>query len=537
LRLWIYPIQCYTSPRSMTKRASLLSLAAFFVAFLFNFSLPSPSSARPQPLVLAFYYAWFDQNIWDLTKVADLPTLKYLSNDPSTIDRQIQMAQVAGIDVFVVSWWGAGNPTDVNFRTMLDVSAARNFKTAADFEITSPFYHNRDDIVNSLRNLLATYTNHPGYLRVDGKPVIFFWRDKGASIARGLNFSVDEWADIRKQVDPNHSSLWIHEGIDYEYLRVFDGLHLYSIAWSPNVFGEDAKWPRRVKAFGYDKLWIATVMPGNDDRKTHRPDSYLRDRENGAFYRQTWQAAFATNPDWIIITSWNEWVEGTMIEPSVTYGNLYLDITRQYAAQFKKGLPSPTPTLSPTPKPTASATLPPPTRVATPTRAATPTNAVLPPPAAPPPAAASPEPTDDSTPVIHASLNTNPVGVHATTTNAMRVLSEPNLASSIVGVLRQGLDIPLFARTVDGKWFQTQFPNSTQRGWVTAEFLQVSGSTDALLVLQGSTFVAPLPTETPLAEAPEQAPQEDPATPVPAPTRTLTPPRTFKPPFHLPFFP
>ncbi len=519
----------------MTKRASLFSLAAFLVAFLFNFSFPSLSSARQQPLVLAFYYAWFDQNIWDLTKVADMPTLKYLSNDPSTIDRQIQMAKGAGIDVFVVSWWGAGNPTDVNFRTMLDVSAARNFKTAADFEITSPFYRNRGDVVNSLRNLLSTYANHPGYLRVDGKPVIFFWRDKGASISRGLNFTVDEWAEIRKQVDPNHTSLWIHEGIDYEYLRVFDGLHLYSIAWSPNVFGEDAKWPRRVKAFGYDKIWIATVMPGNDDRKTRRPDSYLRDRENGAFYRQTWQAAFATTPDWIIITSWNEWVEGTMIEPSVTYGNLYLDITREYAAQFKKGLPSPTATLSPTPKPTATPartrmstavpTVSVPTIIDVPAATVAPTN--------------SPEPGADSTPIVQVSLNTNPAGVRAKTTEALRIRSEPNATSTILARLRQGADVILFARTDDGKWFQTQVPNSTQRGWITAEFLQVSGSSEALLVFQGSSLVVPMATETPAAEAPEQAPPEEPVTPTstPAPTLTPTPKPTFKPPFHLPFFP
>lgn len=535
----------------MNKRVSLLSLAAFFAALLLNFSFPSLSSARQQPLVFAFYYAWFDQNIWDLSKVADMPTLKYLSNDPTTVDRQIQMAKGAGIDVFVVSWWGAGNPTDVNFRTMLDVSAARNFKTAADFEITSPFYRNRTDVVNSLKNLLATHTNHPGYLRVDGKPVIFFWRDKGGSISRGLNFSVDEWADIRKQVDPNHTSLWIHEGIDYEYLRVFDGLHLYSIAWSPNVFGEDAKWPRRVRSFGADKIWIATVMPGNDDRKTRRPDSYVRDRENGEFYRLTWRAAFSTSPDWIIITSWNEWVEGTMIEPSVTYGNLYLDITREFAAQFKKGLPTPTATLSPTPKPTASATRPPPTRVIPPTR-------TLPlPTASPDPSdgatpSTSPEPSDGvvpivsaepskaPTPVLQVSLNANPGSVRAKTTDALRVRAEPNANATILGRLRQGADILLFARSDDGAWFQTQLPSTPLRGWISAEFLQVSGSTDSLSVFQGTTVAVPAATETPmlLLQVPELAPQEETPSPTPAPTATPTPtPQPFRLPLNLPFFP
>ena len=53
--------------------------------------------------------------------------------------------------------------------------------------------------------------------------------------------------------------------------------------------------------------------------------------EHGATYRTSWMAALASNPDWITITTFNEWFEGAMIEPSVHYGNLYLDLTAQYA--------------------------------------------------------------------------------------------------------------------------------------------------------------------------------------------------------------
>jgi hypothetical protein len=42
-------------------------------------------------------------------------------------------------------------------------------------------------------------------------------------------------------------------------------------------------------------------------------------------------AAMASNPDWITITNFNEWFEGAMIEPGIHSGNLYLDLTAQYA--------------------------------------------------------------------------------------------------------------------------------------------------------------------------------------------------------------
>nr|AIA15408.1 Unknown Function [uncultured bacterium] len=52
-------------------------------------------------------------------------------------------------------------------------------------------------------------------------------------------------------------------------------------------------------------------------------------------YETNWQAALDSNPEWITITSWNEWYEGTQIEPSATYNNLYLDLTRKWTAKFK----------------------------------------------------------------------------------------------------------------------------------------------------------------------------------------------------------
>src|SRR2546426_526481 len=51
---------------------------------------------------------------------------------------------------------------------------------------------------------------------------------------------------------------------------------------------------------------------------------------------RSWMAAIASNPDWITITTFNEWFEGAMIEPSIHYGNLYLDLTAQYAKHSLK---------------------------------------------------------------------------------------------------------------------------------------------------------------------------------------------------------
>ncbi len=433
------------------------------MVFVFVLALPGTRAAvsARAPLVLAFYYDWFDENIWKPTQVADMPAARYTSRDPQAVARQIQQARGVGIDAFIVSWWGAGNPTDDNFKLVLDQARAANFSAGVDFEVTSPFYKSRDQVVASLKNLLATHAKHPAYLRVDGKPVIFFWRQQ--------KYPVATWQAIRDSVDPNRQSLWIAEGTDTSYLSVFDGQHLYSVGWSQNPTADLTKYAARTRAAGADKIWVATAMPGNDDTRTKRAGSYVRDRRGGEFYRDTWRGAIASAPDWTIITSWNEWVEGTQIEPSVTYGELYLNITREFAAAFKAGQPAP------------------------PRAAAEKTGPV----AAPVPATRAPTPRPSPTPTLI------PGGVRASVTDIVRVRAEPSTDADILGRLREGGAVVLLARSADSQWWQIAFPDTKKRGWISAEFTKVDDSAKTLPVAQAPTpatlaaAIAPAATSVP----------------------------------------
>lgn len=310
-------------------------------------SHPGGSIAQQEEqLVLAFYYTWFDENTWTPSTVPDMPATPYVSRERATIERHVAQAQAAGIDAFVTSWYGPqeeNNQTETNFRRLLDVAQVQGFYATVDFELTSPFYTSQTDVVAALRYLLDTHAQHPAFLRYGGKPVIFFWRQQ--------SYDVATWSALRQQVDPAHTTIWIAEGVDLAYQDAFDGHHLYNITWNPptDPAHTAAKFRRRIDEYntthGASRLWIATVMPGYDD--THiagRAGTYIHPRHNGAYYRQTWEAAMASSPDMIVVNSFNEWREGTMIEPSVTYGDLYMNLTAELAAAFEAGAAAPTPT-------------------------------------------------------------------------------------------------------------------------------------------------------------------------------------------------
>jgi uncharacterized protein YraI len=445
---------------------------AIFISSLFLFSiLPGTSAATAQeaPPVLAFYYAWFDQNSWGAGRSVDLPAEPYNSADRAAIERHVAQAQTAGIDALVQAWYGPqveNNQTETNFRALLEIGQARGLKAAVDFETTGPFFGDAGAVINGLETLLTTHVQHPAYLRYQGKPVIFFWRQQ--------RFSIDEWVNIRNQVDPHRNTIWIAEGVDISYQAIFDGHHLYSIAWAGSPADQLATWGNRVRAYeaenGVERLWIATAMPGYNDTNLPRANTFAIPRRNGDFYRETWQGAVASQPDMVIITSFNEWPEGTHIEPSLNYGNFYLDLTRELVASWR-GQPLPPPAV------------------------------IL---AAQTGEEGSPQVDEGEEPPPQGEAETvegqqaPPDGPYILTGSITNVRGGPATSFEIVGRLATGQAVAVIGRLETSEWWQIEFETGPEgRGWVAAEVVDFFGDEATVPVVEAP---APPPDETGEAE-------------------------------------
>jgi hypothetical protein len=210
------------------------------------------------------------------------------------------------------------------------------------------FFPNRAALATALRHFINVHGSHPAYLRVDGRPVILVWNPKSVydtndqRVNAKTQAAVNAWESLIGEVDPERRALWIAEGDFFGMLRVFDGIFPYSIAWSETPVAQLASYGgsarQQADLLQVPKLWVATAMPGYDDTRIEgRPDTFARQRGDGAYYEMTFQGAIDSGPDWIVITSFNEWLEGTQIEPSQTYGRRYLDQTRSLSDRFKAG--------------------------------------------------------------------------------------------------------------------------------------------------------------------------------------------------------
>ena len=276
--------------------------------------------------------------------MSDLPTIQYNSSDDTTISRQVTWAANSGITGFISSWWGPGDVTDKNFAKLLAYAATLQSTTGYQFDSTiyfesdAPALSGTNAMINALRYVISQYSHNQNFFHWHGKPVIFFWDPLG----NGRTLST--WTYIRSQVDPNDSTIWSTEGTNVSLLGVFDGLHLFSAAYwgiqNGDITAVDQGFRAKIDAYNLanhtQKIWAAGVLPGyNDTRVPGRTGTYIVPRNNGATYHESWAGAIASNPDWITITTFNEWFEGAMIEPSVTYGNLYLDLTQQLIKQWR----------------------------------------------------------------------------------------------------------------------------------------------------------------------------------------------------------
>lgn len=323
----------------------------------------------------AYYYIWYGlpppyPNHWN-ESIKDIPFLgKYNSSDPTVADKHILLAKQHGIDFFAVSWMGKGTWIDWDFddidrnlqRGLLNASHMQNFNFCLFYETqivlnTSIQGHKNftEIFLNDMVYAAQHYFNNPNYLHIDDKPVLFIYNlpylylYSPVPAQELLEQTRQQLASLRSDVyfigDVGGGSHTLYD-INYTWLYSMNATTTYffsepSKGW--NGVLEDARtyypeWRSFMNSRGIK--FIPNAYPGFNNTDLNGVVEPVVLPNNATMFRELLTIAI-NNADsdlkMVMITSWNEWLEDTAIEPSMELGEAFLHVICDIVPEFPSG--------------------------------------------------------------------------------------------------------------------------------------------------------------------------------------------------------
>jgi glycoprotein endo-alpha-1,2-mannosidase len=214
----------------------------------------------------------------------------YSSASRSIVGAQMAEIASAGVDEVIVSWWGRGSVEDRRLPLVLSAAQNHGLRVAIHLE---PY---RGRSAESVSGDLA-------YMADLGIRDVFVYRPR--------DIAATDWASILPEASSSLQVFAGDEDVSFAVQGRFSGFYTYDFV---NYGG--ASFIRLCgEAHRAGLLCAPSVGPGYDGARAGEPP-VLKPRRNGATYDALWIAAIRAHPDYVTITSYNEWGEGTQIEPA-----------------------------------------------------------------------------------------------------------------------------------------------------------------------------------------------------------------------------
>jgi hypothetical protein len=350
-------------------------LAVLILSLLFGF-LPSTAHAAPRGtqawqdakpparrLLMAHYMPWFQakpfsaqwgwhwtMSHFDPDKVLDgrreaasrfSPLMGlYDSGDPDALRCQALLMKLSGIDGVIFDWYGNDDYYDYaavnrNVERMIPILRQAGLCFAICYEtqtipqeIKGKVFSEADAVAHGQR-LMAWMQTHffasPSYLTLENRPVLLVFGDP--------YYQNDQWDQIFSGLMPR--PLFFTESDRQEATASVGGFDwpqpgggtAQALA-EPDAFSRRAQgWPYSIAA-AFPRFEDIYHEAGVGDALGHIDDGA------GRTYEETLTKALQSRASVVQLVTWNDWGEGTQIEPSVEFGYRDLETTQRLRRKY-----------------------------------------------------------------------------------------------------------------------------------------------------------------------------------------------------------
>lgn len=333
-----------------------------------------------QPLVLAHYMPWFQKDGFHWTEGTSkfnpsqiLPdgreniashyyplTGSYDSSDTLILDYQLALMKMSGMDGVIFDWYGITAAFDYKpihdaTLVMIDMIKKRGMKYLICYEDQSVgnmmragrLPHNTGNISDPLEvlalktakdtfNWMAeNWFTDEEYVKVDGRPVVMCFGPQYFSNKADWDAI---WTDLNPKpffIDLNGRTVWADASMNWSPMHLSSANGILEIN---RLVGDLNNFYLKQE---YKPFTAGTVFPAFHDiyAQAFKLSYGYLDYYMGETYKLTWEAALKARVNIIQIQTWNDYGEGTIVEPTIERGYKDLEFTQDKRKETDRSFP------------------------------------------------------------------------------------------------------------------------------------------------------------------------------------------------------
>lgn len=250
----------------------------------------------------------------------------YASSDATVLNYHALLMKYSGIDGVMIDWYGIQDKYDYasNKRNTEELVKAIE-RTGLEFAIvyedaTLNGLSDADKVVQAksdMRYLESVFLKKKNYTQVNGKPLLMVFGPQQLTDPK-------DWTDVFSVLAAKPAFMVLNGFSDKA-----------NNSQEQNAIGEFL-WVNPDPTYANAKdfsCYIGGAMPGFYDyyQEGGWGNGYTTyDAENGALFERQLKAAQKAGLEYLQISTWNDFGEGTTIEPALEYGYRYLEMLQQF---------------------------------------------------------------------------------------------------------------------------------------------------------------------------------------------------------------